>query len=890
MKNKKMKLLAFIMMLAMLASTLLIPANALLLLSKDADSKANYPLTLNQIGGTTDNLSTSHAYTRYSSWAASAITITSSEKEAAFSSNPAKANNWTLGNVDGDQSKSANGANFSLWYANDNTYLYFYLETTLPTTLTKLNQNTTTDIVRLYVDFYNQHTKVFNNTTSSAAANSYMHTYFGTGNGGRFHYAVSSGAGTGTLGADAFIGTAGTDYKFFYKYNGETTLSSAAYDTTKDIDGYVLKGRIKLPGYVSKAINEGEQPIIGIGQEIRSKDKATSTPETDYNMRFGDISYKSGWIIGTPSSVWGDYTLCPDVILANNDTSSSIADARGKTIALDGEMSAEEGWSTVPFSVLSHYNVGEALDSRTDFPELYMSADSENLYFFVDAKDTIARTWFNLQLDPNIGRDTTSGAEDKWLSFIFNGTYHGSAADQDPNNDRMSISYFNVNVDGTDDTKKRYTDNYTGSDYVFGGTKMGYSEDLSRIEVKIPMSDYMKELILNGSSFNVDCLVSFKEGGTGNQIRLEDSLYKTYSWSNGTIPVYVPAYYLIDRTVANTNVNVNVDGVKDASEGWATVPFDSLGKSFQKAGYKLANPEVYLSTDGENLYAFYDAKDSKIFVAYLILQFDTNVLKGSKGYDKVLSMRLNGTATGWQEQFAWGSNTGNDLYTQGKADDYKNDNIAHPFDNAEYTCNADKTTMEIKVPLPEWVKEELYKGDFTFKAAFDVRIDVNSSTDYETDRVSSEYGMAWNNGTVPVTLPKYKVNANIAIEGLQEKVIMDGNVVKATDVRFVSSLFDSYENYAELGYEFTYNGKTAVRNCNFVYEKLSSGDGFIEAGVGDFEDTQYFFCFTITGLTAGDYTFDVRAFTKANGEAQANYSYKTTVSFTVNADGTVTVK
>ena len=94
MKNKKMKLLAFIMMLAMLASTLLIPVNALLILSKDADGKANYPLTLNQIGGTTDNLSSSHAYTRYASWAASAITITSSAKEEAFSSNPAKANNW----------------------------------------------------------------------------------------------------------------------------------------------------------------------------------------------------------------------------------------------------------------------------------------------------------------------------------------------------------------------------------------------------------------------------------------------------------------------------------------------------------------------------------------------------------------------------------------------------------------------------------------------------------------------------------------------------------------------------------------------------------------------------------------------------------------------------
>ena len=363
-------------------------------------------------------------------------------------------------------------------------------------------------------------------------------------------------------------------------------------------------------------------------------------------------------------------------------------------------------------------------------------------------------------------------------------------------------------------------------------------------------------------------------------------MYKTFSWGGATIPVYVPAYYLIDRTVANTNVNVTVDGVKDASEGWATVPFDSLGKSFQRAGYKVTNPEVYLSTDGENLYAFYDAKDSKIFVAYLILQFDPNVVKGSKGYDKVLSMRLNGTATGWQEQFAWGSNTGNDLYTQGKAEDYKNDDIPHAFDNAEYTCNADKTTMEIKVPLPEWVKDSLYTGDFEMKAAFDVRIDVNSNTDYETDRVSSEYGMAWNNGTVPVTLPKYKVNANVAIEGLQERVNADGT----TDVRFVSSLMDTYENYSELGYEFTYNGKTAIRNCNFVYEKLQAGDGFIEAGAGDFAKTQYFFCFTITGLTAGDYTFEVRAFTKANGENVANYSLKTTVSFTVNADGTIVLK
>ncbi len=191
-------------------------------------------------------------------------------------------------------------ASFNVYYANDGDYLYFYLSATLPAEKTALDGK---DLARLYIDFYNKHTSIYDITD-----NEYMNLYLNnnaTYHGGQFQYYINSGSADGGRGASNGLGTKGTDYKVIINYSDEAKT---------DVSDYVLEGRIKLPDYVKKEIANGEQPVISIGYEARNN---ATAPTYGFGYADSEIATSIG-------NGWADYTLYPDVVLSTSATPRTV--------------------------------------------------------------------------------------------------------------------------------------------------------------------------------------------------------------------------------------------------------------------------------------------------------------------------------------------------------------------------------------------------------------------------------------------------------------------------------------------------------------------------------------------------------------------------------------
>ncbi len=140
------------------------------------------------------------------------------------------------------------------------------------------------------------------------------------------------------------------------------------------------------------------------------------------------------------------------------------------------------------------------------------------------------------------------------------------------------------------------------------------------------------------------------------------------------------------------------------------------------------------------------------------------------------------------------------------------------------------------------------------------------------------------NGAVEIdnfkfTAPTANTTPKAVVEGFQTA---DNGTT--ADARFVATLTGNYEELEAIGFEFTYNGKTVTTNCRYLYTVLNAGEGTITADEGD-----YFFCYTLRNMEAGTYTITARAWTQAAGSQIRIYSGTQSITFTVNADGTVTM-
>ncbi len=399
-------------------------------------------------------------------------------------------------------------ASFTAYYANDGEYFYFWINTVLPESKSALDDE---DLVRLYIDFYNQHTQIY-----GKESNEYQNTYLGTSvteyNGGQFQYKINSKTVSvsrcGNDGKTAAGSEANGDFKVVVHYS----------DTAgKDVSDYNLEGRIKLPTYIKDSIANNKQPIIGVGYEIRSN----LAPK--YKIGYGDEEQLTaqGKTMDVLKYAWADYTVAPDVVLSNASESNvtdfgftvaEVADVTGKTVTLDGVKDDSEGWNAFPFLLLNRNYDGSAVTEETvaNPSKLWIASDKEYIYLYFE---TVNTDWIWTYFILSFGGDEVSATDDK-LFVEFRGGIN--ADDIRVKNKNGAYSAGNAFFDKTAYVRKS-------------------ENGIATQEVKIPIPESVSTARVKGT-FDMKISVLERKASSSNAGLANEA---GFGWNAGTIPMTI---------------------------------------------------------------------------------------------------------------------------------------------------------------------------------------------------------------------------------------------------------------------------------------------------------------------------------------------------------------
>lgn len=334
-----------------------------------------------------------------------------------------------------------------------------------------------------------------------------------------------------------------------------------------------------------------------------------------------------------------------------------------------------------------------------------------------------------------------------------------------------------------------------------------------------------------------------------------------------------------------TDKEFTADAKMDGTEGWSSLPYaklDSYGSVITSTSVAIPDHNVYLSTNGNELCIFIDGARA-LNEVFIFIQFDPNLKKNSaNAIDKFVYFRYGGVRNYTQ---AFHSNGKQYTSTDGSA-----------IGGTTFAFNDDKSKFELIMPLPSDVKTKLETGDVTFYMNTMVRHYVdkqaaNPIDNYYCNVTSSAYNpnasFNWDKAQTAVILPRYTEIPEP--EEIRSAVQYEGFQVHDTDgkIRFVASLKGNYTEYSEIGFEFTNNGTKGEVNCTKVYTSiLADGEKLLPATF----KADYFFCYTMHTFPEGTYdSFSVRCWTIKNGETEKQYSESRDYSFTVDANGDITV-
>ena len=319
--------------------------------------------------------------------------------------------------------------------------------------------------------------------------------------------------------------------------------------------------------------------------------------------------------------------------------------------------------------------------------------------------------------------------------------------------------------------------------------------------------------------------------------------------------------------------SITVDGQKGVGE-YSNTPHMVLntvvGNDISSSTATVAySPNLYLSTEGKNLYVFYE-------IAQDIINDGCN----SRLY---FSFETGNTTDGWQSNGVEGY-SGELVILFGKGDAtqhgisqyyYKKKTAVSEDTLKAVECEISTSTMsvdndtintytvELKIPLMEKdVQETLTEGGTTLKFGALQRYNIKAGTGVNW-ALTGETSYKWNkcsHSNLLAILPRP------IIAGFQSRKTPEAT--DSVDVRFVSVMKADAEKLANMqaGYDFTYypkgdaTGTEATVSCTKVYTGLSAdGDTLNATDYGG----NYFFCYTISGLSYGSsYTFDVTCWTE----------------------------
>ena len=585
-----------------------------------------------------------------------------------------------------------------------------------------------------------------------------------------------------------------------------------------------------------------------------------------------------------------DETVTPNILNPETIGKNYKESAWGAS-TIDGVMDEKDAYVKGSYTVSNTVSGASSATSTAEY-HLWYSNDAEYLYFYlnVDSVDSAIHTsdeLARLNFDFFNQHKLSYTAGNAYTNFI-NGssTYVGGMLE------------FNASTDSYKDYKGKIktNGNITDNDVVITTNGGDYT-----VEGRVKLPEFIKNSIVAGNQPVIGAAqeVRYCNGGTTTSLGYFDTDTEGFDvskdefsslYNNHTIsPDLVLA--TSTSTLKNSEVSEQVtltepitdtlNAVMDDGEGWAKVPYlklDRLANGITGIAGEKGSVDVYVSTDGENLYLFYEAPvaiNNALGMIQLSDNFFRNDSKGTDNRDWFVYFNAYDTGNGveYSNQYRTGSK-----YTSGDGTRFGQITAVH---------NDDKTVWEMKIPLPDGsynkidgydndIVEQLKNGDVTIKFnAF-----INSNNGYYHSSLYSTTN--WNKAQIPLTLPKAPSNSNIVVEGLQDRVEADG----LTDVRFLASLKGDYQDYEALGFEFGYQEHNATANCKYVYTSIKAGDDLVTP---DLYEADYFFCYTIYNLEAGDYVFTVRSWSQKEGESKS-YSEATVFDITVNQDGSVTAR
>ena len=409
---------------------------------------------------------------------------------------------------------------------------------------------------------------------------------------------------------------------------------------------------------------------------------------------------------------------------------------------------------------------------------------------------------------------------------------------------------------GGDDIGTVHTNQFgTGATYA---VLEGESTTVLEVRVEIPEADRetLQAAEITNAWINIIERYDISSGAESTGMAsAEDS-----SWgatTRYTIPQIDPIEDTTVKRIANT---VTVDGAMGADEGWAETPYMRLD-STKGTTYYGTPSKLYLSTDGEYLYVFFEsAKENwtskNNCQLYFYIDYET---------DDVIQVRFKFDGTCDTVPFIYQHDADNTLDTSEVT--------------TQILCGTDKATLEFKLPIPD--------GDQTILETRPANIQIGVF----------EKEVAWggNNGkapsegssfaaTIPVQLPAATVTDNGSrFVGVQWRENPDDNGA-TRDVRFIAAIGD-YKAYEQIGFDFTMNGISGSVNCLTVY------DSIVADGVEIFAENyggKYFFAYTLSGFEKGQtYTLSATSYTKMkDGEKVSGDTFEVTV--TIDAEGNLT--
>ena len=479
---KKSKILAAILTFALLLSSLLLPVSA-----------ATTPTTCRTLV-TDETLSTG---TIVSAWGTPTLDCTKDSYYKEFG--------HAEDNLHSTSTSYSNGESFDVYFTNDDKYLYFYLDVTVPAKQAALKGH----VARLYIDFYNMHESIYKTVN-----NQYQNEYFNSSNqtvynGGQFHYTVNAtSANNVTVSPDyntrgAKLGNSET------LANGNTLshdvkvkASSYTESDTTYIKGYILEGRIVLPSYVRSTIAADKQPVIGVGYEIRQTDANNGTR---YAMSYNDASmvlpatatnYKEfkyfGWI-------WGDYTVTPDVVLSKDASTNqksltselTCINTLGSKFDIDGDMGDNEAWSELTAIIIDSQYGGTGTYANALATVRY-GTDGKYIYvYFESLQDDVA---------------TTPVFDIIYLQFAFKITSTKSNSEiGDFLEARLAMTTEAEAENGGSWTRLvghgdyDYISNDTANAETLGDTEFKLNTERTAVEYKIPLPEYARTALKDGT-------------------------------------------------------------------------------------------------------------------------------------------------------------------------------------------------------------------------------------------------------------------------------------------------------------------------------------------------------------------------------------------------------